>query len=86
MVGSDEISALDPSIICGAGVITRIARRLVLSWDNYEWQAAPGGKEIDIGYELSHHYQRGLALSGRRIFVGNENHVLAFDIVPAQVQ
>ena len=76
-----EKSGWDPAIICGAGVLARVAKKLVLNWSSFGWANSGFGSYVENSQELSYKYQRGLALAGRRVFVGNDDHVVAFDLV-----
>ena len=78
--GEVGTAANTPPIICGAGVLIRLAQKIQLRWDPLPWYPMPYGSFCEHGIEGSPLYQGGLALSGREVFVANDGRIHSFEI------
>ena len=74
MPGAQLKGSIEPPVICGAGIVFRIAGRLRLSSFGFGW-----GSESDE-VTLTVPYSMGLLMLGNRIFIGEEDGVAAYDI------
>ncbi|MEC7985277.1 MAG: hypothetical protein VX278_08940 [Myxococcota bacterium] len=70
-----------PPIICGAGVLVRLAQKIVLHWEPLNWGSKAFGAFTEHFIDGSPRYQSALALSGREVFVANDGKVYAYEIV-----
>ena len=68
-------------ILCGAGVLIRLAQKIILRWDPLNWRAKSFGSYCEHLIEGPPRYQSGLALSGRDVFVANAGRIYAYEIV-----
>ena len=74
MASAQLKGSIEPSIICGAGVVSRVAGRLRLAAFNYAWGFESDEEQLTVPYSM------GLLMLGNRVFIGEEDGVAAYDI------
>jgi hypothetical protein len=69
----------DPPLLCAAGMIVRLQGQLLLDNQGFGW--AEGERLASAVVPGSYEFSQGLAIFGRRVFLGYRDQVMAFDLL-----